>query len=276
MMTMLKPSSPLPPVLAPGAKGEEQQRRSSLWGGLALALGSTGGLAALAGVRPLAWDVLLRALASLLATPSPSSPHRQVALPSAPPSSRRRVAATLAAVLWTMGGVAAMALAARLWGSAGRRLRRPSSALAADEDQIRGTPSFDAVWRAYGGARLTLLLRAGVLSRDLLRAKVAFDFGLGHDRTEGERTGGGPDLMSSMMAYGQWLVDWLAVSPASIRELFARDERVQSMSFSQFAAEGGMHALHRHGAPKLIGRAQLRRMFFREHDQLGWTFEVGL
>ncbi|ELR14281.1 uncharacterized protein ACA1_106020 [Acanthamoeba castellanii str. Neff] len=146
-----------------------------MWRALGLMLGSTGGLAALVGLRPLAFDFLLRLLSTFLSATSAAQP----ALVSSWPSPRRSGAA-LVAWLWTTGGVVAVALGARLWAQRSRRY--------VDVVATRPQPT----------------------------------------------CGGGGD---------------------------------DAMTFSRLVHEEG------HREPKLIGRAQLRHLFFLELDQQQWTFQ---
>jgi hypothetical protein len=257
--------------------------RQRVWRTLGLVVGSVGGAAAVTGVQPL-----------LVSLAGSAVPAFAVGLAGVSP---------LAPLAWTLGGAAAVVLGVKMWSR--RCYRDPEAvrayyidfcqrgflAAVADhdfEDLLRIAspegmaaklfeemaalpPGFDAVWRVYGEANLTQIVRARVLTQDYLCAKLALD----HPDPELDLpvVGDGPaiDLIRAMRAYGRWLVTHLDVSPAWIRHQFARDERVRNLAFSQFVAEGGME-LHPNAAAKLIDREQLRGMFWRELQQCDWSF----
>lgn len=275
-------------ILKSGAQPQWHERQR-VWQALGLFVGSAGGLAALTGAQPLLVGLFNSAL---------SSSSTIVALAAVNP---------VAALGWTVGGAAAIALGAKMWH---RRCYNDPEAvrvyyadfcragflaavarhdfdnllrIATREgmttkllEEMAAAPyaGFDAVWHAYGAAHLTQMVDKRVLTRDYLRAKLARDFDpeLAHTMPD-DGVLVVVDLMRGMKTYGRWVVEWLEVSPAWIRHRFAHDARVCGLSFSQFVKEGGM-ALHpTAGATRLISRVQLRDMFFRELGHKEWTFK---
>jgi hypothetical protein len=277
-------------ILKSGAQPQWHERQR-VWQALGLFVGSAGGLAALTGAQPLLVGLFNSALSS----------STTVALAAVNP---------VAALGWTVGGAAAIALGAKMWH---RRCYNDPEAvrvyyadfcragflaavarhdfdnllrIATREgmttkllEEMAAAPyaGFDAVWHAYGAAHLTQMVDKRVLTRDYLRAKLARDFDpeLAHTMPD-DGVLVLVDLMRGMKTYGRWVVEWLEVSPAWIRHRLAHDARVCGLSFSQFVKEGGM-ALHpTAGASRLISRVQLRDMFFRELGHKEWTFKVAL
>jgi hypothetical protein len=274
-------------ILKSGAQPQWHERQR-VWQAMGFLVGSAGGLAALTGAQPLLVGLFHSALSSSATALAAVNP--------------------VAALGWTVGGAAAMALGAKMWH---RRCYNDPEAVRAYyadfcragflaavarhdfDDLLRITTregmttklleemaaaqyaGFDAVWHAYGAAHLTQMVAKRVLTRDYLRAKLARDFDpeLAHTMPD-DGVLVLVDLLRAMKTYGRWVVEWLEVSPAWIRHRFAHDARVCDLSFSQFVKEGGM-ALHpTAGASRLISRVQLRDMFFRELGHKEWTFKV--
>jgi hypothetical protein len=186
-----------------------------VWRGLGLAVGSAGGLAALHGVQPLLFDLFLRSLRLLSFVRIPMSSPSSL-LPSSPLALSPLLAGSggaggVVAWAWAVGGVAAVALGAKMWA---RRCYSDPAALEAYyrdfcregfvrsverhgfenllriatreglairlAEEMQDVRGFDQLWRTYGGHHLSLFLTKRVLTRDYLRGKFSWEFDPDH------------------------------------------------------------------------------------------------